>query len=266
MGQMELEVKILNVNKEDFIKKLEFLGANFIENSHQVAYTYDLPTLYGRYIDLLTQLNYPEDKLRFETAISKLKLLFFELDNLLNNEEKEKLHNLINANNFSSILSKDNFLEILNDNNLIEFVKSFHINPKKWIRLRQTNGKTTITVKHILLPNDTCIQQMLETELEVSDIQTANNLLESLGFSYKCHQEKQRISYVLDDHPIDIDTWPGLPTYVEIEGKSEEDLNKFLSKLGYSMSDTVSCTVDEIYAQHGISILDRRELRFEDFK
>lgn len=262
---MELEVKILNIDKEAFIKKIESFGAKFIEKSHQIAYTYDLPTLYARYVDLLTQLNYPESDLKFETAISKLKLLFFEFDNLLADEQKEKLSTIIGENNFSYLINKNNFLEILNSNDLIEFVKSFHINPKKWIRLRQTNDKTTITVKHVLAPNDTCIQQMMETELEVSDIQTANSLLEALGFSYKCHQEKQRISYVLDDHPIDIDSWPGIPTYVEVEGKSEEDLKDFLSKLGYSMSDTVSCTVDEIYAEHGIPILHRRELRFEDF-
>lgn len=266
MGQMELEVKILDIDKENFIKKIEALGAKFVEKSHQVLYTYDMPTLYGRYIDLLTQLNHPESDLKFETTISKLKLLFFDLDNLLINEQKEKLKNIIGKNNFSNILNRNNFLEILNDTNLIEFVKLFHNNPKKWIRLRQTNNKTTIAVKHILAPNDTCIQQMLETELEVSDIQTANSLLEALGFSYKCHQEKQRISYVLYEHEIDIDTWPGIPTYFEVEGKSEEDLNDFLSKLGYSMFDTISCTVDDIYLKYGISILDRRELRFEDFK
>lgn len=266
MGQMELEVKILNVDKENFIKKIEDLGAKFIEKSHQVLYTYDLPTLYGRYVDLLTQLNYPESDLKFETAISKLKLLFFDLDNLLNNEQKEKLSTIIGENNFSSLLAKDNFFEILNNKNLIEFVKKFHNNPKKWIRLRQTNNKTTIAVKHILAPNDTSIQQMLETELEVSNMQEANSLLEALGFSYRSNEEKQRISYVLYDHQIDIDTWPGLPTYFEVEGKSEKDLNNFLSKLGYSMSDTVSCTVDEIYLKHGISILDRRTLKFEDFE
>ena len=266
MGQMELEVKILNVDKDSFIKKIESLGAKFIEKSHQVAYTYDLPTIYGRYIDLITQLNYPESTLKFETAISKLKLLFFELDNLLNDTDKEKLFKIIDYNNFICIMDKPNFLDILNNEKLINFVKDFHINPKKWIRIRQTNNKTTIAVKHVLPPNSTCIQQMFETELEVSDIKTANSLLEALGYSYKCHQEKERISYILDDHPVDIDSWPGIPTYVEVEGKSEEDLLHFLSKLGYSMSDAISCTVDEIYAKQGIDILHRRELKFEDFE
>ena len=110
MGQMELEVKILNVDKYEFIQKIEALGAKFVENSHQVAYTYDLPTLYSRYIDLLTQLNYPESDLKFDTAISKLKLLFFEFDNLLNTEQKETLSTLCGENSFSSLLDKNNFL------------------------------------------------------------------------------------------------------------------------------------------------------------
>ena len=266
MGKMELEVKILNINKEAFIKKIEALGAKFIQKSHQILYTYDLPTFYGRYIDLLTQLNFPESELRFETAISKFKLLFFDFDNVLSSEQKEKLHSIINENNFSSILDKDNFLEILNDKNLISFVQNFHNNPQKWIRLRKTNDNTTITVKHILAPDETCIQQMLETELEVSNMTEANNLLEALGFYHRNDEEKERISYNLFDHTIDIDTWPGIPTYVEVEGDSQEDLSQFLSKLGYSLSDTVSCSPDEIYLQHGISVLDRKTLKFEDFK
>ena len=60
MGRMELEVKVLNINEQDMIQKIEYLGGKFIEKSNQYLYTYDLPTIYGRYIDILTQLNNPE--------------------------------------------------------------------------------------------------------------------------------------------------------------------------------------------------------------
>ena len=54
-------------------------------------YTHNLPTIYGRYIGLLTELNEPESNIKYETSISKLKSLFFELDNygILKCEEKE---------------------------------------------------------------------------------------------------------------------------------------------------------------------------------
>ena len=98
--------------------------------------------------------------------------------------------------------------------------------------------------------------------MEVPSIKEANDFLKALGYSHKSYQEKRRISYVLDNHEIDIDTWPGLPTYMEIEGESEEDLNKILNLLGYSIKDTVSCTVDEIYKNLGIDSLNIRELKF----
>ena len=53
------------------------------------------------------------------------------------------------------------------------------------------------------------------------------------------------------------------PTHHQfVEGKSEDDLNNILNKLGYSMKDTVSCTADDIYRKYGKSMFDNRELKF----
>ena len=81
MGKMELEVKILEINEEEIVKKIETLGGSLKEECNQYLYTYDLPTIYGRYIDILLQINDPESEIKKEVAIEKLKLLFFELDN-----------------------------------------------------------------------------------------------------------------------------------------------------------------------------------------
>ena len=50
-----------------------------------------------------------------------------------------------------------NWTEILNKKELMTFLGKFHNNSKKWIRLRKTNKKTTLTVKHILENNLDCI-------------------------------------------------------------------------------------------------------------
>ena len=264
MSKMELEVKVLDINKKNFIKKLESLNATFKIETKQYLYTYDLPTIYGRFVDIKTQLIDNESKIKYETAIEKLKLLFFELDNLLTEKDKNKIKEIIKYNNLSSLCTKRNLLEYLNNPKLLRYIKKFHNNNKKWIRVRQTNDKTTIAVKHILAPNKTNLQQMQETEIEVPSIKEANNLLEALGFSYKSYQEKERITYLLDGYEIDIDTWPGIPTYFEIEGKSEQDLEIILNKLGYSMKDTVSCTADQIYENYGLSMFNTREIKFKD--
>lgn len=265
MKHMELECKILDINKDEFIKKIESLGAELKEEANQYLYTYDLFTIYGRYIDIKTQLRDNENKMKYETAIEKLKLLFFELDNLLTDNNRNHLKEIIGTDDLLSLCDKPNILDYIDTKEFIFFMNKFHNNSKKWIRVRQTNNITTIAVKHILAPDETNIQQMLETEIEVPSIKDANNLLEALGFSHKSYQEKQRITYILDNHEIDIDTWPGIPTYIEIEGESEKDLDEFLSKLGYSIKDTVSCTADDIYEKYGINSLEMREIKFSDF-
>lgn len=262
MKKMELEVKILDINKAKFIKKLESVGAIFKQETKQFLYTYDLPTIYGRYIDILTQLNNSESEIKYETSLAKLKLLFFEIDNLLKDQENNELESIIGYTNISELCNKENILEYLNNPKLLEFVRKFHNNPKKWIRVRQTNDKTTIAVKHILAKNETNLQQMLETEIEVSNIKEANNLLEALGYSYKSYQEKERTTYLFQGHEIDIDTWPGIPTYFEVEGNSEKDLEEVLNKLGYSLSESVSCTADEIYEKYGKTMFEKRDLKF----
>lgn len=264
MKKMELEVKILDINKDEFIDKIKSMGATFKKETKQFLYTYDLPTIYGRFVDIKTQLKDNESDILYETALEKLKLLFFELDNLLTEDNKKELKEIIGYDNVSSLISKENIFDYLNNDKLVNFINKFHNNSKKWIRVRQTNDKTTIAVKHILADNGTDIQQMLETEIEVPNIKEANSLLEALGYSYKSYQEKERISYILDEYEIDIDTWPGIPTYAEVEGKSKKDLENILSKLGYSMKDIVSCTADDIYRKYGKSMFDNRELKFEE--
>ena len=263
MKKLELEVKILDINESEFIKKITKMGATYVESVSQYLYTYDLPTIYGRYIDILTQLNNPESIVKYETSFSKLKLLFFYLDNLMTEKDRKLLIKIINTNNINDLLEKKNMLEYLNSKKLINFMKKYENNSKKWIRLRKTNDKTTIAVKHILANNNTNLQQMLETEIEVPGIKEANEFLESLGFSYKSYQEKRRTTYKYEGYEIDIDTWPGIPTYFEIEGGSEKELREILNKLGYNYNDSVSCSADEVYKLYGKSMFDKRELTFD---
>ena len=259
---MELEVKILDINEKEIIDKIENLGGSLVRESKQYLYTYDLPTIYGRYIDILLQLNQSENEIKRETSLSKLRILFWEIDNLLNNRQKQIWKEITGASSFTELLTQKNLLEVLNREKVIKFMKEFHNNDKKWIRLRQTEGKTTMTVKHILAENGTCLQQMQETEIEVPSIKEGNEFLEALGFCYKSYQEKKRKTYELANHKIEIDTWPEIPTYMEIEGESEEDLSQILQMLGYSIKDTVSCTADEIYKMNGKSMFEKREIKF----
>jgi len=262
MGHLELEVKVLDVDVDEICKKIETLGGKILQSVKQQLYTYDLPTIYGRYQDLLYQLQNPESEIKYVTAKDKIKVLFFELDNLMNGEEKEIFYRLLDINNMENIIINSDMLKKLSNKKTKEFMKRFQINPNKWVRLRKTNDKVTLATKHILSDNGTSLQQMLETEIEVSSFEATNDLLIQLGFYFKSYQEKTRISYELLEHQIDIDSWPGIPPYMEIEGESESDIDNILENLGFTLQDTVSCTADEVYRLYNKSMFDSRELKF----
>jgi adenylate cyclase class 2 len=98
----------------------------------------------------------------------------------------------------------------------------------RWIRLRDNGEKITLTIKKI--ENDN-IDGTKEIEVKVDDFDKTNLLLNELGFFHKAYQENRRISYRLDGVKIEIDFWPKIPPYVEVEGASEEEIRKLLKCL-----------------------------------
>lgn len=135
------------------------------------------------------------------------------------------------------------------------------VNPNKWIRLRNNGKKTTLTIKNIVDKNK--IGGTEELEIEVSDFENTNKILETLGYKSRNYQENKRITYELDDVEIDIDSWPMIPTYVELEGKNEQSVINLLKKLEVEEKDITNYDVVSIYKEiYGIDILEIKDLRF----
>lgn len=129
----------------------------------------------------------------------------------------------------------------------------------KWIRLRDDGDKITMTLKEV--HNDK-IDGTKELEINVDDFEGIHQFLENIGFPYTTYQENRRISYILDGVEIEIDFWPMIPAYLEIEGKSAEDVQKAVKLLGYGMSQTTSIRVGQVFKKYGIDIHDFKELKF----
>ncbi len=131
----------------------------------------------------------------------------------------------------------------------------------KWIRLR-TNGKqTTLTIKNLISSE---IDGTQELELVVDDFEKCNLILNELGYEARSYQENRRIQYVLNNVEIDIDYWPMIPTYLEIEGNSEDDVYKTLKILGFTKDDCTMKDVNSIYSDYGYNLNDMPYLRLED--
>ena len=140
----------------------------------------------------------------------------------------------------------------------------YDVKPKeegKWIRLR-TNGKdTTLTIKDVVSSK---IDGTRELEVEVDDFEKTNLILKELGYIPKGYQENRRRQYILDGVEVDIDYWPMIPTYLEIEGKSENDVYQVLEKLGISKDSATSRDVEGIYLDYGYDLEAIYNLKLEE--
>ena len=64
----------------------------------------------------------------------------------------------------------------------------------------------------------------------MSDLEKCSEFLERIGLKAMRKLEKFRHTWRLDDVSVDIDTWPKIPTYAEIEGPSVEAIKGFCDK------------------------------------
>lgn len=139
----------------------------------------------------------------------------------------------------------------------------YNFNPAsdgKWIRLRTDGKNTTLTIKEIKSQE---IDGTEEIEIQVSDFETTNTMLNKLGYKSHTYQENKRTRYILDNVEIDIDTWPYIPTYVEIEGKSTEAVKNMINKLGLEDRKITSIDVQGVFKKfYKIDIAKKEEVKF----
>ena len=130
----------------------------------------------------------------------------------------------------------------------------------KWIRLRNNGNVTTLTYKDIV---SNTLDGTKEVEFEVEDFDKANEFLEKIGFINRSYQENERIQFILNNVEIDIDSWPMIPTYMEIEGESEEEILNIKRVLNIDESNVTTLNCDDIYRQiYKIDISKIKELKF----
>ena len=126
-------------------------------------------------------------------------------------------------------------------------------------RLRTNGRKTTLTYKNVV---KTTIDGTKELEVEVSDFEKTNELLENMGIKSRGYQENKRTQYILNGVEIDIDSWPMIPTYVEIEGKNEEEVMNTLEILELPKDKVTTLDVDSVYKKYGIDLKVIKVLKF----
>ncbi len=97
------------------------------------------------------------------------------------------------------------------------------------MKIRKERGKITLVYKQ---NHSHTVDGTEEIELEINDFEKGVTLLEKAGLPPSRRQEKRRYTFRFEETTIDIDTWPKIPTYVELEGPSENVLRETAKKLG----------------------------------
>ena len=113
-------------------------------------------------------------------------------------------------------------------------------------RVRDEGGIITMTWKEFA---GTEIDNPKELELVVDSFDNAVEMLKLLGCRASSFQETRRELWHLDDAKITIDTWPFYPTFVEIEGTSENIVRDASIKAGFDYDTALFCGVSKLFKQ-----------------
>ena len=138
-----------------------------------------------------------------------------------------------------------------------------------WLKLRTDGKETTLSYKERIgvrspdasIPDD----GMKEIEITVDDYQKTFELLKNVGFIIKRRDEKKRIRYQKDEAVFDIDFWPKLPPFLEIESISIEKAKIAAHELGFDPEKGLVCSAGQIYKNYGFNLSEYSVLSFTGF-
>lgn len=132
--------------------------------------------------------------------------------------------------------------------------------PNSWVRLRTNGEKTTLTIKEI---KNAKVDGTKELEIVVSDFFETDAILNKIGLKARNYQENKRHQFHINGVEIDVDSWPLIPTYLEIEGEDEASIISTCKLLDLDYKSSTSMDVSDIYNKvYNIDLLSIKELKF----
>lgn len=136
-----------------------------------------------------------------------------------------------------------------------------------WVRVRTDGKETTLTYKKSIQEKskDGLMENVGMTEIEVTvdDYEKTLALMKAIGLYENKIEKNKRIRYQKGDVVFDIDFWPEIPAYLEIESDSYEKVKRAARELGLDGESGMLGTAGSVYKKYGINIDDYSSITFE---
>ena len=116
-----------------------------------------------------------------------------------------------------------------------------------WIRVRDERNKVTLSYKQL---NDRTLHGTKEVNVTVDDFSKTCQFLEAIGMEATAYQETKREKWSYREVEVTIDTWPWVPTFIELEGPTEKLVREVASDLGLDWNTVMHGSVETIYQMH----------------
>lgn len=123
----------------------------------------------------------------------------------------------------------------------------FYTGEHSFARVRDEGDKIVMTYKNV--SNEQSILGTKEVNIEVNSYEDAITFLSGCGLEIKAKQETKREIWQYGKVEICIDTWPWIPTFMEIEGPTEKSVWDTAKELGFNKKQAKYGSVDTTY-QH----------------
>lgn len=119
---------------------------------------------------------------------------------------------------------------------------------KEWLRLREEEGKYSLTYKNWHYDSDGKGYHCDEYEIKIDDFSSAKNILSALNFELLVVVDKKRKTFMFRDYEVALDCVEELGDYVEVEYKGKEE-KLDTKKVGEEMKDFIEKTGCQIVEQ-----------------
>ena len=122
-------------------------------------------------------------------------------------------------------------------------------NSKQLLRIRTKGEVTELCFKG--KNNSEKFKTQEETEVTVNNFQDTCIIFEKIGLIKTIRSKKHREAYQKGSIHYEIDTYQEIPTYLEIEAPTEEQVVSAVKELGYTMDQTTNMHTGEIIEHYG---------------